>query len=45
MTHRGMESSSRSNSSNVATGANISGFGVSIIIREQSWLVPDMYLP
>lgn len=45
MTHTGMESSSGSNSSNVATGADISGFGVPIIIREQSWLVPKFYLP
>lgn len=44
-THTGIESGSRSNRSNIATGADISGFGVSIIIREQSWLVPKMYLP
>lgn len=28
-----------------ATGANVSRFGISIIIREQSWVVPKMYLP
>lgn len=30
--------------SNITIGADISGFGIPIIIREQSWLVPKFYL-
>lgn len=43
MTHTVMESSSRSSSSNIATGNDTCGFRVLIIVREQSWLIPKNY--
>lgn len=44
MTHTVMERSSGLSSSNIATGADICGFGVSVIIREQSRLISKKYL-
>lgn len=40
-----MESSSVSRRSNIAPGADTSGFRVSVITREQNWLISKKYLP
>lgn len=40
MTPAATESSSGSYSSNIATGADIRGFGISIILGRESWLIP-----